>query len=159
MKTSCICKWVFITDGRVDSLYFTSEVTGRLQSDFSAANLGLNQYSLSNHLQEKGLAHSGGTPAERRRRGRKQSIQQHRSGCGGGGLTVNTGEGGELGSWDRDGGAAAARDQSDLKAAALLFFPLWIRENFVPVKQATADPKQMQICTVPASRNDVKQII
>lgn len=44
--------------GKVGSLYFTSEVTGSLKSDFSAANLHLNQYSLCNHLREKGLARS-----------------------------------------------------------------------------------------------------
>lgn len=57
-KASCICTWVFITNRRVSSLYLTSEVRGSLKSFFSAANLRPNQYSLSNHLQKKGLGHS-----------------------------------------------------------------------------------------------------
>lgn len=87
---------VFTTGGRVASLYFTSEVTGSLKSDFSAANLHLHQYSLSNHLREKGLVHSGELLQRESEkevggaRKKKQSIQQYRSECGCGKLPVNT---------------------------------------------------------------------
>lgn len=109
--------------GWVGSLYFTTEVTGSLKSDFSAANLCLNQYSLSNHLQEKGLAHSG----------ELQQRDRGRTGEGGGeaihlaaqirvwGWNTHSEyrEGGEHGSWDSDRGTATARDGWDLRAVAL----------------------------------------
>lgn len=82
---------VFITDEGVSSLYFTLKSQEVWKSDFSAANLCFNQYSLSNHLRERDWCTAGNSCREKGRElGEKQSIQRCRSECGSRKLGVNT---------------------------------------------------------------------
>ena len=77
---SVLLKACFIRNGGVyqwqecQLTLFHIKVTGSLKSDFSASNLGLNQYSLSNHLRGRGIgAQRGNSCREKEEKGWRKS--------------------------------------------------------------------------------------